>query len=234
MAYTARTLINRAYNLSRIVSRGLQDVTGAQQEVGLYLLNAILETKGTNTRLIPYFQQYDATFTAGTSVYYIAGLYQVETMTFFIGDVRYPMDKAARIEFFGSARVVNIESLPYQYHVERAEGGSNVHVYYAPIDAYDYQIWGKFGLTDVSINTDLETVYDKFYIEYLRYALADYICEDSGVSFNPQSAARLKQLEKMLMDVSPPDLRLYKRSTLSGANVFNYGIANISRGYVPG
>lgn len=233
MAYTALELINRAYNLSRIVSRGLQQPTGEQQQVGLYLLNAILETKGTNTRLIPYFKQYDDVFIPGTGLYFVPNLYQVETMTFFIGPVRYPMDKAARIEFFGTARVENVLSLPYQYHLEREEGGSNIYVYFPPIDAYPFQIWGKFGLTDVSINQDLSLVYDKFYIEYLRYALADYICEDSGVSFNPQSAARLLQLEKMLMDVSPPDLKVYKKSTLRNSPVFNWAMANLGRGYVP-
>lgn len=233
MSYTALELINRAYNLSRIVSRGLQNVTGPQQEVGLYLLNAILETKGTNTRLIPYWQQYDGVFIAGTDSYSIPNLYEVETMTFFIQTVRYPMQKAARKEFFGDARVTNILSLPFQFHVERKEGGADVRVYFAPIDAYPFQIWGKFGLTDVTINQDLSLVYDRFYIEYLRYALADYICEDSGVSFNPQSAARLLQLEKMLMDVSPPDLRIYKQSTLRGEYIFNWAQANIGRGYTP-
>ncbi len=233
MSYTALELINRAYNLSRIVSRGLQNVTGPQQEVGLYLLNAILETKGTNTRLIPYFQEYDGVMIAGTGTYFIPNLYQVETMTFFLQSVRFPMQNEQRKAFFGCARVPSIESLPYQYHVERTEGGSNVYVYFLPNEAYPFQIWGKFGLTDVTINTDLTVAYDRFYIEYLRYALADYICEDSGVSFNPQSLARLQQLEKMLMDVSPPDLRVYKTSTLRGSPIFNWAIANISKGYLP-
>lgn len=231
MAYTALELITRSYNLSRVVSRGLQSVNGVQQDTGLFLLNAILDTKGTNTRLIPYFQKYDGVFIAGTADYFIANLYGVETMTFFINSIRYPMDPAERKEFYGSARAENVLSLPYQYRVEREEGGANVSVYYVPIAAYPFQIWGKFGLSDVTINQDLSLTYDRFYIEYLRYALADYICDDSGVSFNPGSAARLKQIEKMLLDVSPPDLRIYKSSTLSGTPIFNYAQANIGKGY---
>ena len=231
MTYTALELINRSYNLSRIVSRGLQQVNGVQQDTGLFLLNAILDTKGTNTRLIPYFRQYDGTFIAGTADYFIANLYAVETMTFFIGSIRYPMDEAERKQFYGSARAQNVLSLPYQYRVERKQGGANVSVYYVPIDNYAFQIWGKFGLTDVTLYQDLSLTYDRFYLEYLRYALADYICEDAGVSFNPQSAARLKKLEKMLMDVSPPDMKIYKSSTLCGAPIFNYAQANIGRGW---
>ncbi len=231
MTYTALELINRAYNLSRVVSRGLQSVNGVQQETGLFLLNAILVTKGTNTRLIPYFSKYNGTFIAGTPDYFIQNLYGVETMVFFIDTIRYPMSDASRKEFYGSARAENVDSLPYQYRVEREEGGANISVYYVPIANYPFQIWGKFGLTNVSINQDLSLTYDGFYIEYLRYALAEYICDDSGVSFNPQSAARLKQIEHMLMDVSPPDMRIYKSSTLSGTPIFNYAQANIGKGW---
>jgi hypothetical protein len=233
MAYTALTLIDRAYNLSRIVSRGLQSVTGTQQEQGLFLLNAILDTKGTNTRLIPYFSQYDGTFVAGQETYFIPNLYGVESMTFNIGSVRYPMAQVPRKAYFGAARANNISSLPYNYHVERKYGGANVYVYYLPNNTYAFQIWGKFGLTNVTLNQDMSLTYDNFYLEYLRYALAEYICEDSGVNFAPQSAARLKQYEKILLDVSPPDLTIGKLSTLQNTRVLNYAIANLSTGWLP-
>lgn len=231
MAYTALTLINRAYNLSRIVSRGLQTVTGTQQETGLFLLNAILDTKGINTRLIPYFVEYNSVFVVGQETYFIPNLYAIETMTFNIQTIRYPMTKMSRKPYFGTGRANNIPSLPFNYHLERQYGGSNVYVYYLPMQAYAFKIWGKFGLTDVSINTDLSLVYDNFYIEYLRYALADYICEDSGVSFNPQSAARLKQLEKILLDVNPPDLSISKVSTLQNKRALNWAEINIGMGW---
>lgn len=233
MAYTALTLINRAYNLSRIVSRGLQTVTGDQQANGLFLLNALLDTKGTNTRLIPYFAEYDGTFIVNQELYFIPNLYGIETMTFNIGNVRYPMSKDARKEYFGSARVDNISSLPFSYHLERQQGGSNVYVYYLPVQAYPFKIWGKFGLTNVTLHQDLSLNYDNFYIEYLRFALGEYISEDSGMDFPPQSMARLKQIEKMLLDVSPPDLTISKISTLQDRYVLNYAQANIGQGWTP-
>ena len=55
MAYTARMLITRAYYLSQIVSRQLQEVSGEQIEDGLFLLNALLQFKSTDLREIPYF-----------------------------------------------------------------------------------------------------------------------------------------------------------------------------------
>lgn len=233
MAYTALTLINRAYNLSRLVSRGLQTVTGAQQDNGLFLLNAILDTKGINTRLIPYFQEFDSTFVIGQEKYFIPNLYAIETMTFAIQSVRYPMGKISRKPYFGNARANNIMSLPFNYHLERQQGGSNVYVYYLPNQAYPFQIWGKFGLTDITLNQDLSLVYDNFYIEYLRYALAEYICEDSGVSFAPQSAKRLAQIEHSLLDINPPDLTISKVSTLQNTYVLNYAVANLSTGWLP-
>lgn len=233
MAYTALTLINRAYNLSRIVSPGLQTVTGAQQSQGLFLLNALLEVKSADIRLIPYFRQYDGVFIIGQESYFITGLVGIESMTFNIGTVRYSMEYVDRKQYFGSGRVDNINSLPFNYHYERVLDGSNVYVYYLPAQAYPFKIWGKFALTDVVLTTDLTTVYDNFYIEYLRYALAEYICEDNGVNFAPQSMKRMQIIEKKLTDVSPPDLTLQKASTLNDNPGLSWADINIGRGWRP-
>jgi hypothetical protein len=233
MAYFCSELITRAYYLSRIVSRGLQSLTDYQIADGLYLLNALFDIKSVNTRLIPYFTEYDGVFVPNQELYFIQNLCGIETMTFNIQTVRYPMTQVNRKNYFGTARVDNIASLPFNYHVEREENGSNVYVYYLPLNNYPFKIWGKFGLTNVTLTTDLSLVYDKFYIEYMRYALADYICDENGVSFAPQSKMRLKQLEKILLDVSTPDLTLQKISTLQDRYVLNYAQANIGVGWTP-
>ena len=91
MAYTALQLINRAYYLSQIVARDLQVVSGSQVEDGLYLLNALLDVKGSDLRLIPYFQYYPLTAVANQEKYFVPNLLYVDSMTFNIGPVRYSM-----------------------------------------------------------------------------------------------------------------------------------------------
>ena len=57
MAYVARKLVTRAFNLSGVVSKELQTLEGDQAAEGLELLNDLLAENSTDTRLIPYFKK---------------------------------------------------------------------------------------------------------------------------------------------------------------------------------
>lgn len=238
MAYTALQLINRSYYLSQIVARGLQSVSGDQVNDGLYLLNALLDIKASDLRLIPYFQQFNFDTTAGSIVNgswqtFVPNLLFVDTATFNIGTVRYPMRDLSRKQFFGTGRVDDISSLPFSYRVERVLGGSNIYLYFVPAATYQFRVWGKFGLTDVSLTTDLSLIYDAFYIEYLRYALAEYICSEWSSTFPAQAQKKYDEIRKKLMDTSPPDLTLTKRTFFGGQAGYDWQIINLSKGYLP-
>lgn len=233
MAYTALQLITKAYYLSQIVSRGLQTVSGEQITDGLDLLNALLDVKGSDIRLIPYFERYEFPLIAGQEEYFIPNLLAIETLTFNIGDVRFSMEKTHRKQYFGNSRVDNITNLPFTWHVERELGGSRIYVYYLPGDAYAAKLTGKFSLTDVNLNTDLTTVYDLYYIEYLRFALAEYICADWGATFPDQAAMKYKEIRKKLLDVSPPDLTIQKVSYFNSKNVLDWQAINTGKGWWP-
>ena len=233
MAYTALQLITKSYYLSQIVARGLQTVTGEQITDGLDLLNDLLDFKSTDTRLIPYYDRTTFNTIAGTEMYYRPNLLMVDTMTFNIGQVRYSMNEFTRSQYFAISRVDNIQSLPFCYRVERVLGGSNIYLYFVPADVYVVNLSAKYALTDVTLTTDLSLIYDKYYIEYLRYALAAYLCSDWGVTFPDESKAKYMQMEKKLLDVSPPDL------SIQGDNYFDKGFgmdwqtANLTTGYWP-
>ncbi len=227
MAYTALQLINRAYFLSQVVSRDLQTVSGDQVSDGLYLLNALLDVKGSDLRLIPYFTELDITAVAGQELYFVPNLLYVDTFTFNIGVVRYSMRDLTRKEYFGTPRVDNITSLPFSYRPERTKGGMNLYLYFLPADAYVLKIHGKFSLTDVNINTDLSLTYDLYYIEYLRYALAEYICCEYGTTFPDESKRKYDEIRKKLMDVSPADLSMTKTSYFTKGPFIDWQSVNI-------
>lgn len=332
MAYTALQLINRAFYLSQIVSRQLQTVTGDQVADGLYLLNALFDVKGSDLRLIPYFQQYEFITNSGQEEYFVPGLLYCDSMTFNIGQVRYPMIEMTRKQYFSTARIDNITTLPWSYRVERsyhpyitttggtitlvassdpyqyytgtnpetivlpaadtlvvgqqftiannstnnitvqssgldtvailstntsgvftcilASGttaaswsyaagnqlsatGSSVYLYFFPADGYVVKIWGKFGLSDVSLNTDLTSIYDPFYVEYLRYALAEYICCEWGVTFPDEAKKKYEEIRKKLLEISPADLSMSKRSYFSSGATIDWQLVNIGRGWTP-
>jgi len=234
MAYTARELITDAFHLSGIVARDFQTPTGSQITEGLKLLNFALAGKRSQERLIPYFSEYNFDAVAGQEKYFIPNLALIETFTFNIDTVRYPTRKDKRGTYFATARVENIQTLPYSWHAERTKGGSDLYVYFEPDQNYPMTIWGKFALDAVdTLDDDLELVYDRDYLDYLRFKLADYLCMDYGISVTPRIKQQLDALENILTDDSPLDLQMKKRSTLSGGSHLNYAIVNLYRGLWP-
>lgn len=233
MAYTALTLITKAYYLSQVVSRELQTVSGSQIADGLELLNALLDVKGSDLRLIPYFKRDAFVTIANVEEYYRPNLLQIDAMTFNIGTVRYPMRELTRREYFASGRVDDIANLPWSFRQERELGGTRIYLYFLPGGEYTVKLSGKFGLTNVSLTEDLSLTYDLYYLEYLRYALAEYICSDYGCTFPDQSAQKFSEIRKKLMDINPADLKLNKRSYFTTNRGIDWQFVNCGVGYLP-
>jgi hypothetical protein len=208
MAYTGLQLITRAFYLSQVVSRQLETVTGDQVSDGLMLLNALIDFKNSDLRLIPYFNRTTFNAVTGQELYFIPNLLYIDSLTFNIGPVRYSMVEKTRKEYFASPRVDNITALPFTYRPERVLGGMNIFLYFLPESNYVMNLSGKYGLTEVTLNQDLSLVYDLYYIEYLRYALARYICGEYGATFPDASERQFQEIQKKLMDVSPADLSI--------------------------
>lgn len=234
MAYTAAQLITRAWYLSGIVARNLQSVTGDQINDGLTLLNALLDFKQIETDLLPYYT-YNTSYStvSGQETYFIKNCALIQSVTFNIDNVRYPMDYVTPRNYFGSGRVDNLASLPFNWTYQREAGGGLLYMYFLPSGPFPLKIYGKFYLADVSLSTDLSLTVDTSYIEYLRYALANYMCSEYGVNFNPESAKILQQYQHKLMYMSPPDLSMIKLSVLTDGSGINYGDVNIGRGWRP-
>lgn len=233
MAVTATDLISRAFYLSQIVSRELQTVSGSQISDGLYLLNALLDFKSTDTRLIPYYVRSTFNAVAGQEKYNIPGLLMVDALTFNIGSVRYSMTETTRDQYFATPRVDNIQSLPFSYRVERVLGGCDIYLYFVPADNYVMNLSGKYGLTEVTLMQDLTLVYDKYYIEYLRHELAAMICSDYGATLPDATMETLQEYRKKLLTVSPPDLSIQGHNYFDSAYGLDWQTVNLSRGYVP-
>lgn len=233
MPYLASTLITRAYYLSQVVARGLQVVSGEEATDGLYLLNALLDAKASDLQLIPYYQEYDFTTVQGTEKYFVPNLTEVDTVTFNIGTVRFSMNELTRKEYFGTPRVDGLQALPFSYRVERALGGANLFLYFVPNQGYLVKVWGKFGLQDVTFDQDLSLSYDTFYIEYLRFALAEYICLEFGQTFPELAQKKYDEIVKKLKSISPADLTINKRSFFNSGCTFDWQYVNLSSGFYP-
>ncbi len=226
MAYTALELINKSFYLSGQTSRGLEVVTGEQQSEGLDLFNALLAMKAADSKFVPYFSYYTFETVALQESYFVPNILEMDTITFNLDVVRYPVQQQSRKDYFGTGRVDNVSSLPFNCRFERCKGGANILFYFLPDNTYQIKLYGKFWLSNVTLQTDLSTTLDDFYIEYLRYELADYICAEYNIQLQPQQAAMLQRYRKIVCEVSPPDMTLRKRSMLSSGNGLNWGYIN--------
>ena len=249
MAYTAQTLITRAWYLSGIVARNLQVVTGDQINDGLALLNALLDFKQIEVDLIPYLTYIELPLVAGQEFYFLPYIAEIESSTFNIDVVRYPMDSTSRRRYYGSSRVDNISSLPFNWNYNRSLGGGNMALYFLPESDYIMKMMVKLFLVDVTLQTDLTNIttvglpytfvnsnnqgLDTSYIEYLRYALAEYMCSEYGILFSPQSKQILTKYQRKLMYMSPPDLSMIKSSILVQGAPLNFGDVNLGHGWRP-
>jgi len=260
MPYTAQQLVTRSWFLSGIVGRNLQYPTGDQINDGLQMLNDLLNFKQIETELIPYWQYITFNAVQNQEFYFLPYVAAIESSAFNLGVVRYPMVSTSRTNYFGSSRVDNISTLPFSWNYDRSVGGGMFGMYFLPDQPYPIKMKAKIFLVDVSLDTDLMNVtesfvnvydvpfytpyefinssvqgYDSSYIEYLRYALAQYMCSEYGIGFNPESEKILNSYKRKLMYVEPPDLSMKKTSILqSGSQTgYNWGDVNIGRGYRP-
>lgn len=155
MAYTVNQLISGAYYAAGIVSRDFEVVSGSQLTDGLQWLNDIITEKRINKSMIPYESTYKFNFVAGQKVYFIPDLNHIDTIVFYIQSVRYPLLYTPRNDFFGSSRVENVNSLPFEWYWERLVGGGNLHIYFPPDQNYPVEIHGTFDLERVSLGQNL-------------------------------------------------------------------------------
>jgi hypothetical protein len=231
MAYTVTKLITDAYYLSGRLSEGLNTISGDQLAKGLRLLNSILAIHSVDERLIPYFTKYQFNAEIDTEEYFIPDLIYVETLTFDYSSVRWSMKQTTRKQYQGSSRANNIDSLMYEFYVERCKGGANLFMYFKPDQAYPMTIWGKFSLSSVVQNQDLEATLDRFYIEYLRVKLGKYIASDANITFQPYNEELLQQYEKIFLDTSTPDLTVRKMSAFGSEHRSIWGQVNLGHGW---
>lgn len=243
MVYTVQNLITRSYYMSGIVSRELETVSGPQYQDGLLTLNDIIGDKRIFKKLIPSFRSHDFTMVIGQERYFIPRLIEATTTTFFLEGVRYSMIPTNRDLYFGAPRADNIQSLPFNYHVEREfndnaligpiGSGASIYFYFKPVQAYPAQLWGKFDMPFVTMNQDLELSLDRFYINYLYYLLTQRLCDNYDYDVPDRVAAQVVDYENAIEAGSAIlDLTVQKISTLNDkVQTLNYAQANIGKGF---
>jgi len=232
MAYTATQLVSDAYYASGIVSRDFEQPSGSQNKDGLREFNYILSDKTVDSSMLAYNTSYSFNTVIGQESYAIPDLITVDTLTFTLDNVRYPLSQVKKNQYFGNVRANSVSSLPYQFHIVRDLAGANLYMYFLPNAVYTMELWGSFSLSSVTGDTDLELTHDLFYISYMKNALAARLCSVFNVEVPMGVSEELRKYYQWIQNRSAPlDLTMRKISTLSGDSTINYGEVNLGNGW---
>lgn len=233
MPYISNELITSSYYASGVVSREFETVSGAQVADGLRWLNNIITEKDVDEGMVPYESTVTLTAVQGQEKYPIPNLIQIDTLVFFLDAVRYSMKYEQRNAYFGSSRVENVQTLPFEWYWERGLGGGNLYIYFQPDRAYPMEIHGIMRIPSVTLFQDLSLTMDEFFTTYLHYALADRICAEYEYETPPNVLRQLGKYEAFINKKSRIlDLRIAKQSTLQKRGSLNYGFINLGKGWV--
>lgn len=235
MTVLASEIITRSYYLANVCAADLETPSASQMTTGLMLLNEILNLKRSDLQLIPYYtNQFEFTCVVGQEDYTISNLLLLEVMNFNFQTVRYPMKEMSRDEYFGLPRANNIRSLPISYYSQPVKGGSQIFLYFLPDQEYVMQLSGKFALLDVTEDTDLSLTYDGDYIAYLKYELAQFICNENCINLPIQTTAKLEEIKQKFIYKSVPDLKIQKSSTFDRGSNLTWAQLNIGGAWTRG
>lgn len=155
MAYTTNQLITESFYAAGVVSRQFATVSGQQVLDGLRWLNNIIDEKAIDIGMIPYETVYQFDSEVNVEEYFIPNLQKINTLVFYIENVRYSMTFEKRNQYFGASRVDNIQALPFNWYFENCFGGGKLYIYFKPDQAYPMTIHGVFRLENVSLGQDL-------------------------------------------------------------------------------
>lgn len=232
----AGQIITLAYQLAFIRSIELQQLSDGDTATGVAQLNFVLDFPSIRGALLPYYDHTEFYTTPGVPLYFQEGLIQLDTLTFNLSDnsdVRLPMVRDTRRQFYGCARVDNIQSLPFHFCADRAPGGMNIDLYFYPSDAYLMKIDGRYALTQVTSPNDIVNL-DMFYIDYVVHELASRLASLYETTLVPDTQSRLAMLRQQIHNLAGQDLTIQKNSLFRGRGVDIDVWGNLSGGFYPG
>lgn len=228
-----REVINRAYYLSGYAARKFETVDGEDITDGLNYFNEVVEEKAIGGNLIPYFTHDTFNSVVGQEVYFVENLVSCVVLTFNIDTVRFTLQKVDTQRYFNIMRANNITSLPYEYYVERQDGGSNIYLYFLPSDIWEFQITGIYKLTTDDLDTELNSTLDMFYQNYILWSSARKIAMYNSVPWTPDKEKEYLKYETMIESMRTKDMTLKKLSPFVKSTNINYAMAYFKTAWFP-
>ena len=215
--YSVSELITDAYYLSRVVAREFETVSSSQTKAGLSMLNEVISDHNISSAMLPYYDEITLPVSAGEDQVFFQNMVTVETITILNGDVRHSLNRVGRDRFFNEPRVNNIRSLPYMYFYETRRISGVLNLYYSPDKDYVLTITGKRFQNPVALDFDMNNLFARFYTAYIKYALAERICNDNNITVNQGLQKILDYYQREISNMNPTDFSVNIANPYSGS-----------------
>lgn len=222
---SVKNFINDSYQLISANSPTVP-LQGNDQSKGLQFLNELIDSYSATGLLLTVpkeinFQivtgQTNVTFTdptfspPPTSFPNIAEgrLANLENAFLLLDGVTYPMYDESRNTFKASYKFDPLQGLPRFVIVTYFDNYTDMRLYPAPSQPFQCFVFGKFQLSDLTINGDMSG-FPTYYIRFLRYALAKDLAFYKGRSeaWGDKLEAAYIKAEKEMQAVSPMNLNI--------------------------
>lgn len=230
-------VINEAFFKAQIYGQDYENLGSSELKKGLTNLQYVISEKNADDSTNPYYRKINFTLNSNDKSIFIDNLIGVSTLTFLLNStLRYPVAMKERKAFDGCFRAENVKTIPYTGFMERGVGGGTIYVYPFPDQAYTFELWGKFGLDQVTdYYTDMLLTYDLFYIEYLVFLLAARLRTDYGYDPFPSITMEISKKEQIMANsIGPPDATCYVKSSVCKSGANPYVVANfLTSGFYP-
>jgi hypothetical protein len=180
------------------------------------LLNQMLATWKVETLLIPYLQTVEFNFVAGQSVYtfskvithdvYSSPIMHLYDVSYLMSGTVYPIKIVDAGYYYNLYRTLNVQALSQIVFPLQEENATVLTFYPIPSQAYACRVRGKFPLSNVGLNDEIDELPDE-YFNLLKMGLASELSEIyETANWSDKKESKLKELKKNIKGASYKDL----------------------------
>jgi len=237
---TVREFVTQSYRLISADSPTMP-LHGNDLSLGITVLNQLLQSYASTGLMLTISQNASVNVaigqqdvTCGPATYTptpditLGRLANLENAFLLLNGVTYPMIIESRAEFLSAWKFNPLKSLPRFVMVFPENQITRLRLYPSPSQPYEFNIRGKFQLTELTSNDDMSTV-PQYYLRYLMFALARDLAKYKGriEAWTPELEQMYQEAKDIMVASSEVNLSITgeRDSLLNGAYAIRAGVS---------
>jgi len=231
MARTVNRLIEQSFRKAQLYTQD-RIIEGYKITEALDMLNDILDENSAEASYVAFYQLLTFAMTPGKREYTIGRnvgndivnnrLVELKHVSLIASETRYPVRIITDNDYYSVIYYESAAGRPSSVFSQNEIAQTTLIFISKPDIAYTCEVKGKFILSDLELNTDIENVPPYFY-QYLKYALAKELAlEYLPANWTPNHEKRFMKLENHLRTMNDYDTSIRFSDALIGRRQWYY------------